>query len=284
MIQLDEFKGVVYTYKYEYDEDETQKILFNATQLLVARGSNETAALLSIMNFTIYEANILANPRHHEDPDAYFDGTVLVAKLPIPKYEFFKSILEGERGDTEKKEYITRFQHIGGVIDEVNSVSSLPVVTSLAEMEMIEPPENWQNNLDNILTSITANQANKTYENSPKHMHDGLFFRSKTEIKIYKELIERGLLVLPLPLAVLGKRNFYREPDFIIFYEGKAGILEVAGTVWHPPETAAKENDRRRMFQKLGVDVYETFDANKCYNQTKKVVDEFLEVMKRAAK
>jgi hypothetical protein len=46
-------------------------------------------------------------------------------------------------------------------------------------------------------------------------------------------LVKRGLLVLPLPVAVMGRRRQYREPDFVVCYKGKAGILQINST---PPQ------------------------------------------------
>jgi len=89
-------------------------------------------------------------------------------------------------------------------------------------------------------------------------------------------LVKLGLLVFPLPVAVLGKQRIYKEPDFVVCYKGKFGILEIHGDVWHPPQTAAKEHERRREFTQLGINVYEIFDATRCWNEPERVVDDFL--------
>jgi len=59
--------------------------------------------------------------------------------------------------------------------------------------------------------------------------HDGLRFRSKSEIKIYDELKKRHVLFFANATAVLGGKNTKREPDFLICQNGKWGILEVIG-------------------------------------------------------
>ncbi len=88
---------------------------------------------------------------------------------------------------------------------------------------------------------------------------------------------------MPLPVAVMGARAKYKEPDFVICHRGKWGILEIHGEEYHPPETAAKEHARRREFQELGVETYEIYDATECYNNPAKVVEQFLRLLSRTA-
>src|SRR5262249_906519 len=106
------------------------------------------------------------------------------------------------------------------------------------------------------------NQALFQYDDHRLHEHQGLHFRSITEIRIYDALIKRRLLVFPLPVAVLVDAGAYREPDFLVFVRnGRSGILEIHGSPYHSSETAAQEHDRRRRFLDLGVNVYEIYDA-----------------------
>jgi hypothetical protein len=125
-------------------------------------------------------------------------------------------------------------------------------------------------------------QALFKYDDQKIYNHQGLKFRSATEIRIYDELIRRHLLVFPLPVAVLGDPEVYREPDFLVFARnGRSGILEIHGTPFHSAETAAQEHDRRRRFIDLGVNEYEVYDATKCYNTTGRVVSDFLNRLRR---
>lgn len=64
--------------------------------------------------------------------------------------------------------------------------------------------------------------------------HDELRFRSRGEIAMYEELKSRNVLFFPNPAAVMGKaardvaeRVETREPDFLICFKGKWGILEI---------------------------------------------------------
>ncbi|NEQ73360.1 MAG: DUF559 domain-containing protein [Okeania sp. SIO2C9] len=54
-------------------------------------------------------------------------------------------------------------------------------------------------------------------------------------------------------------------------------MLEVDG-FYHTPERRVEEQERERDFERNGVRVYR-FGAKKCYQETNKVVDEFLELL-----
>lgn len=113
------------------------------------------------------------------------------------------------------------------------------------------------------------------------HEHQGLRFRSITEIRLYDALVKRRILVFPLPLAVLGDVGAYREPDFLVFSQtGRSGILEIHGAEFHPPETAAREHERRRRFIDLGINEYEIYDAAQCYKESDRAVSDFLARLK----
>ncbi len=120
------------------------------------------------------------------------------------------------------------------------------------------------------------NQGRFVFPESETFEHHGLVFRSRSEIKIFDALVRRRVLFCPLPVAVLGDVGVYREPDFLVFHRGRSGILDVQGSAFHPPETAAVEHERRRRFIDLGINEFEIYDAGSCYNQPEKVVGDFL--------
>ncbi len=109
---------------------------------------------------------------------------------------------------------------------------------------------------------------------------NGLRFRSRTEAVLAAALAKAKVLFFPLPAAV--SELIKREPDFLICVDGKWGILEIHGEPFHPPETAAKESDRRRWFVQKGIKVMEFYDATRCYRDPDGVVREFLTILKRS--
>jgi len=242
-------------------DEELDTLLFNASQLLVARGCSEAAGLLASMDFQLFTAT------------NYFgdDFTVLYAKVSFMQYEYLR---ENSRDDELKR----AFSEIREVLSEIG-----PFVRFIAcELDPACPPRDWRTDLENAIAVISANQALFTYRDSQKIVHEGLNFRSKTEAKIFDSLVVKGVLVFPLPVAVMGKPRVYREPDFLVCYNGKWGILEIHGDKWHPPETAAQEHERRRQFMRLGVTVYEIFDAKRCWTHPEQVVEEFLAALDRS--
>jgi uncharacterized protein YjbI with pentapeptide repeats len=117
--------------------------------------------------------------------------------------------------------------------------------------------------------------------NAP-HEWKGFYFRSKTEIKIAEALDCANVLFYPNSKARLNKAGvrINKESDFLVFQAGKFGILEVDGRPYH--QTAADDHERDRLFKRYGIRVIERFDANRCWKEADKVVQEFLEILSHA--
>lgn len=129
---------------------------------------------------------------------------------------------------------------------------------------MLSPPE------ENLPLNTASLVSSAPFE------HDGLRFRSKTEIKIYNVLKQRNVLFFPNPTAVLGGKNLKREPDFLICFNGKWGILEVMGDHFHTATNAFQDHDRARLFKDYLILMIEFYDARRCYDSPAEVVDDFL--------
>lgn len=111
----------------------------------------------------------------------------------------------------------------------------------------------------------------------PAFEWNGLRFRSRTEEVLAQAFSRSGVLFFPLAAAVSRQQRF--EPDFLVCHQGKWGILEVHGDDFHPPETAAREHERGRWFQELGVKVFQVFNATDCYSDPDGVVGRFLKLL-----
>jgi uncharacterized protein YjbI with pentapeptide repeats len=130
---------------------------------------------------------------------------------------------------------------------------------------------------------ITNNEITNQGVKAPYEWNN-LYFRSKTEIKIAEALDRSGVLYYPNCKARLNThegRNG-RESDFLVFYIGKWGILEVDGEPWHPPSRTVHDHERDRLFKAHGIRIVEHYDATRCWNQPDKVVQEFLEILSQA--
>jgi len=129
----------------------------------------------------------------------------------------------------------------------------------------------------------------RQFERDIIYPYDGLRFRSWGEIAIYKELRQRNVLFLPNALAVLGttgteygEKVKRLEPDFLVFYKGKCGILEVNGDAFHSgPIKTAEDHDRARKFQKYGLYFIQAYSADRCKEKPMDVVDEFLMLLEK---
>lgn len=241
-----------------FDENETKNLLLHTQQLLIKRNEAEAASFLTRMDFR------LSNGTN----DFKDEFTVLHASVSIEEYEYFRTLIEEPKDFNALIQTTRPFELIASTITELGTF----VRFVICQVDLSRPPK---------ISSNISNQAVFTFSDNAKIQYKGLNFRSKTEIKIFGALIKQGLLVLPLPVAVMGEMEKYKEPDFVVFYNGKVGILEIHGDKWHPPETAANEHERRRVFTKLGVNIYEIFGADRCWNEPDKVVEDFLQEFMR---
>jgi hypothetical protein len=246
-------------------DEELNSLLFNASQILISRAKTQAAGLLAAFSFMLHEAT----------NDYNDEFTVLETQVALRQYEYLREA--SQSADTRRA-----FSQIANVIEEIGPLHLQYVRYITCELDRSEPPTNWRSDLANSISILNANQAIFTFRDSPKIIYEGLSFRSKTEIKLYEALLKRGLLVLPLPLAVLGRQRRYKEPDFVVCYKGKCGILEIHGDKWHPPETAAQEHERRREFINLGVNIFEIFAADRCWRDPEGVVNDFLKAFANA--
>lgn len=97
----------------------------------------------------------------------------------------------------------------------------------------------WREQLAEILHGKKrTNQARIVREEHPRWAEDGLYFTNMTELKVYRALKKMqeddfprddAIAIFPLPRGRIP--GYTREPDFIVTYKGRTGILEVDGPV-----------------------------------------------------
>ena len=106
------------------------------------------------------------------------------------------------------------------------------------------------------------------------HWND-LRFHSQEQVKIAEALDRTNTLFFPNSKARLttpaGRQN--QEPDFLIFHQGKWGILEI----WHPD--TEKDETRDRIFASAGISIIHYCDANRCREEPDRIVQEFLDIL-----
>jgi hypothetical protein len=163
-------------------------------------------------------------------------------------------------------------------------------VTIDFRMKLIPVEEGWQKVVrDEIAKSKGSNQGLVTElvrsrDGRPVLKWNELRYASNSEVRIAQELERRKILFFPLAVAVRAETGQvyedHREVDFLICHDGVWGILEVA----YHPDRYEKDKEKDAWFKKAGVLCIEHYTSEKCYGQSKQVVDEFLAHLARFKK
>lgn len=187
------------------------------------------------------------------------------------------------RNDDELKQSIANtlsFVCHGYYVDQNDNVlDSIPVDY---RVKLLDAPEGWRSIArDAILNAKDPNQGFVTEKMFSKRrqqtlVYNEMKFGSQSEIRIAQELERRGVLFLPLPLAVRHEtgENWqdHKEPDFIICHDGVWGVLEVSVHA----ARFEQDSEKRSWFERSGILCYRPYSGERCYNSSAEVVDEFL--------
>lgn len=166
---------------------------------------------------------------------------------------------------------------LGGVMDSRYYIKD---VTTRVSRISIDP--GWREELLEIVRGRGVH--NQAADHSVAKTWRNLRFRSEAEVRIAQALDEAGVLFFPnckgRASTPSGRQN--REPDFLICYGGRWGILEVDGEPFHPPTRTVEDHERDRIFKGHGIKLVEHYDATRCYQDPKDVVASFLELLRRS--
>ena len=170
---------------------------------------------------------------------------------------------------TASKSYIGLDNHLRKIGNAIQDVL-WPIVDkySLGYAPVLVEPERDSTPRESTTSEVAQIEQYKVWEN--------LRFRSESEIRIAQALDKvQGVLFFPNAKARLGhpRGRENREPDFLVCYKGKWGILEVDGPSHHQ---AAKDHARDRLFKLHGISFVEHFEATDCYENPERVVQQFL--------
>lgn len=154
-------------------------------------------------------------------------------------------------------------------------------------VKLIDIEENWQKAIKYLIAnSKDLNQAlitEKVFARNDKKpfIYNEIKFASKSEIRIAQELESIGVLFFPLPLAVRYETERiyedHREVDFLVCLDGTWGILEVS----YHPDRFEQDKEKDAWFKKSGILCVEHYSAERCYNQPKAVIGEFLSILSK---
>jgi hypothetical protein len=224
------------------------------------------------------------------------DTAYITITAPPDSYKFFAFLdnsicmtcwitpekLEGDISDLPEDFIILRSIYRTFALLVLDPIEGTPATIQFSIKEASETTELQPPKTDNTPETPVHNQGRQIGKGKSVNTWENLRFRSNTEIRIAKELDRRKVLFFPNCMARLGfKERENREPDFLVCYEGKWGILEVDGPDTHPPSRAAEDHERDRLFKQHGILLIEHFDASECWENADGVVKKFLELLKR---
>ncbi|GMQ59812.1 hypothetical protein AN1V17_42120 [Vallitalea sediminicola] len=181
---------------------------------------------------------------------------------------------------------------LNSIINKINGkINSLVLVENCSISNIRISPklvddDKWQEKArDWINGKGITNQGRVRSDNIASRQCDGLLFRSQTEIRFYKALKSSGISFAPLPVFLRGGKEYKRiEPDFFLFKDGVALIVEVDGDTIHT-ETPTEAHYRTVMLTHEGVHI-ERIKASELANDTmaNEAVKRFINLMDKHKK
>jgi len=156
--------------------------------------------------------------------------------------------------------------------NNLNGANSSP-----ANLDNAINPDKTESNLgdEKIEDEKGNNEGIESQSEELIYYWNDLRFHSQEQVKIAEALDRTNTLFFPNSKARLttpaGRQN--QEPDFLIFHQGKWGILEIS----HPD--TEKDETRDQLFASHGISIIHYCDANRCTEEPDRIVREFLDIL-----
>ncbi len=237
-------------------DDPNGEILANAVRVLREEHENEAAALLlaSLLCF------------HDDDSGEGFIATLI---SPPRVYE----VLSADDPNWTRE---VIWKALAAVFPE--DITGFGVTAGRVVVERgAEPAVADRVEAGSITNQLAEADTYRTWNN--------LRFRSASEVRISAALDKTGALFFPNCRCRLTTPDGERknvEPDFLVLYQGKWGILEVDGEPFHPPSRTVHDHERDRLFNNYRILVTQHFDADECFENAEGVVRKFLDILKKS--
>jgi len=254
--------------------DTSERLQKTAIDLLVTQGEQYPGAILLNcgLRYSYSGESWMVGARNVDGVDVTLTG-------PPALYQMLRSItgLAGRPSKSASRTAVAIRDALSVAVEAALDDSYLDSIH--LKMETTPPFEGWRTEyLAEIRGDRQPSNQAVVASHPPAFIWNGLRFRSKTEMVLAQAFSRNGVLYFPLAAAVSSQRKL--EPDFLVCSrEGKWGILEIHGSDFHPPETAAQEHERGRWFKERGVRLFEVYDARECYEDPDGVVERFLRLL-----
>lgn len=247
----------------------SERTLGRAAMLLHQRGQVHAAALLLDAQLLSWEG------QHSEDYD-WMLGTGSswdVALIDVEPYLLPR--FTDERVEEIRTALHSTEEREGRLVRSVRMRESLPVVSG-----------NWREQLASELgTSSPDNQARRVRLEPDHPREDNLHFTNVWERKVYVVLRAKQaslppndtLGIFPLPGGRVDS-NSTIEPDFLVTYRGRAGVIEVDGPHHASPHRRASDLSREKRLRSAGIAHVDRIDVRDTTTkpEVEALVDTFL--------
>jgi hypothetical protein len=131
----------------------------------------------------------------------------------------------------------------------------------------------------NLDKTITPDSETGSSNSETEIDWNGFCFHSDAQVKIAEALDRTSSLFMPNSQLRLitpsGRQN--QKAQFLVFHQGKLGILEVDGA--RSREDAAQDEELDILSRDSGICVVKHYDATRCSEQPDRVVQEFLAIL-----
>ncbi|MEU8884573.1 hypothetical protein [Streptomyces hydrogenans] len=163
-------------------------------------------------------------------------------------------------------------------------------VDEIAVRPDIRLAASWRSQLREPSGPKPSNHARRVRDNLPNHpVEDDLHFTNEWEYRVYQVLKEKQA-ALPdnetigiMPLCRVRVLGSTREPDFLITYKGRAGVIEVDGPHHEGPKRASNDHSRTDLLINAGVEWVARLDVRDTTEkaEVEKFVSNFLSRLTR---
>lgn len=237
--------------------------------LLLAGDYREVAALIVESDLKLSEGNHQVNG--------------LIIDVPPSAYAF----ISNDSNIRQLVETTLRLIVKGHLDDQNGNSLDTETIDITFRVKLLDVEENWQQKIkEQILNAKEANQGIITEKvfarkNNSVIEYNEMKFGSQSEVRIAQEFERRKVLFFPLPLAVRNDTGInykdHKEVDFLVCHDGTWGILEVS----YHRNRYEEDSEKSAWFKRSGILCVEPHTAEKCYNESAKTVDNFLNILSK---
>ncbi len=154
------------------------------------------------------------------------------------------------------------------IVDAMNEIVRDGITVVEARVRPIVPKvsADWRQQLKASTGPEQSNQARRVRLEPSHPMEDGLHFTNEWEHRVYQVLLQRQadlpdnetLGIVPLP--GMRVRGHTYEPDFLVTYRGRAGVIEIDGP--HHRGRRSDDAGRERLLRNAGVKHIDRIDVS----------------------